>query len=105
MERLLHKGIILVFVLALLAIVGGIALNWQQSSTGSKQSKVSSEAVQQIVRQSAETQKSAPSPSKEVTARDKQGTNLSITASGQGQVSVGGDVINAKGNVEKKNAE
>ncbi len=28
-ERLLHRGMILVFVLALLAIIGGIALNWK----------------------------------------------------------------------------
>ncbi|WLE95631.1 MAG: tetratricopeptide repeat protein [Candidatus Electrothrix communis] len=28
-ERLLHRGMILVFILALLAIIGGIALNWK----------------------------------------------------------------------------
>ncbi|MCI5226324.1 MAG: hypothetical protein D3918_06600 [Candidatus Electrothrix sp. AX2] len=33
-ERLLSKGMILVFILALLAIIGGVALNWKPSTSG-----------------------------------------------------------------------
>ena len=101
-ERLLSKGMILIFILALLAIIGGITLNWQQHSTVEKQTKAPSIPVQPEAQQPAATQKPAPSSPKEATARNKQEANLSITASGQGQVSIGGNVINAKGNVENK---
>lgn len=104
-ERIMTKGMYLAFILGLLAVIGGLALNWQQSSTGRKQSKGPSVPEQQAAQQPAKKQKPASSSMKEPTIEKKQGANLSITASGQGQVSVGGDVVNAEGNVEKNNAK
>ncbi|MCW5208979.1 hypothetical protein VU10_02020 [Desulfobulbus sp. US1] len=46
-ERLLHKAMILVFILALLAIIGGIALNWKASG----QSTASTEKAQPVMQQ------------------------------------------------------
>lgn len=48
-ERVLTRGMYLAFILALLAIVGGIALNWQ----GGKQDKVAVNKTQPIVQQSS----------------------------------------------------
>lgn len=104
-ERLLSRGMILVFVLALLAIIGGIALNWNQSPSDGRQSKIPSVPVQPVVQQPAKEQKPASSFPKEPTVTKEKGANLSITASGQGQVSVGGDLMNAEGNVEKNDGE
>jgi hypothetical protein len=104
-ERVMTRGMYLAFILALLAIIGGVALNWQRSSTDGKQSRNSSESAQPITQQPTGAQKPASSSLKEPTAEKEKGANLSITASGQGQVSVGGDVINAEGNVEKNDGE
>lgn len=49
MERLLRRGINFVFVLALLAIIGGIALNWKAE----EQDKVVANKPQPVVHQSS----------------------------------------------------
>lgn len=49
-ERLLHRGMILVFILALLAIIGGIALNWKATPEAAPKPVVKptvSEGIQQ----------------------------------------------------------
>ncbi len=48
-ERLLHRGMILAFILALLAIIGGISLNWK---TGG-QSTASAEKTQPVAQQNS----------------------------------------------------
>lgn len=75
---LLRWGMILLFILAAMAMIGGIALNWKNSPADDKPSKA---------------------------AAPEQGNSLSITASGQGEVVIGGDLINTDGNVEKNDAQ
>ncbi|CAK8725007.1 hypothetical protein KKHLCK_15615 [Candidatus Electrothrix laxa] len=46
-ERLLHRGMILVFILALLAIIGGIALNWKAVGQSTASAKKTQPVAQQ----------------------------------------------------------
>ena len=46
-ERLLHRGMILAFILALLAIIGGIALNWKADGQSTASAKKAQPVVQQ----------------------------------------------------------
>ncbi len=46
-ERLLHKAMLLLFVLAAMAVAGGLALNWQQAKADSS-GKPSAVAVEQV---------------------------------------------------------
>ncbi len=39
MERLLHKGMILLFILAVMAVAGGITLSWKNGGAASGQKK------------------------------------------------------------------
>lgn len=78
---LLRWGMILLFILAAMAMIGGIALNWKNSP--------------------ADEAKLDKAPA----AAPEQGNSLSITASGQGEVAIGGDLINTDGNVEKNDAQ
>ena len=84
-ERLLHRAMLLLFLLAGLAIAGGIALSWKDKPV----------VIEDPIAAEPDKNQEAPAASSE------QGNSLSITASGEGKVSIGGDVINADGNVEK----
>ncbi|RWX45648.1 hypothetical protein VT98_13163 [Candidatus Electrothrix communis] len=46
-ERLLHRGMILVFILASLAIIGGIALNWKAVGQSTASAKKTQPVAQQ----------------------------------------------------------
>ncbi|MCI5157281.1 MAG: hypothetical protein D3906_02380 [Candidatus Electrothrix sp. AUS1_2] len=52
-----------------------------------------------------QVQSPALESSQETAAGSGKETNLTIATSGQGQIKIGGDVINANGNVEKNDAE
>jgi hypothetical protein len=47
-ERLLHKGMILLFILAAMAVIGGIALNWKATPAAEAKPQKPSAAVDTI---------------------------------------------------------
>lgn len=89
---LLRWGMILLFILAAMAMIGGIALNWKNSPAD--EAKLDKAPA-------AQPGKEQENPA----AAPEQGNSLSITASGQGEVAIGGDLINTDGNVEKNDAQ
>jgi hypothetical protein len=97
-ERLLHRAMLLLFLLAAIAVAGGIALNWKDSSADERQTKTPAASAEPVVQQPVTEQKNA------AVAPEKR-NSLSITASEQGEVSIGGDLINADGNVEKNDEQ
>ena len=97
-ERLLRRAMLLLFLLAATAVVGGMTLSWKNNATADKQSKTPAAAAQSVVPQPAKEQEPPAADS-------EKGNSLSITASGQGEVSIGADLINADGNVEKNDAQ
>jgi hypothetical protein len=97
-EQLLRLAMLLLFILAATAVAGGIALNWQNDSAADKQSKAPAAAVPPVAPKFVKEQE-IPA------ANSEKGNSLSITASGQGEVSIGADLINADGNVEKNDAQ
>lgn len=93
---LLNKAVNFIFILAVLAIVGGLALSWKEKSGNEQAQAELPEKPSAAVNPPDGMQKETPEEKNE-------GGGISIKASGQGQISVGGDVINSKGNVEKSN--
>ncbi len=114
-ERLLRRGINFIFILALLAVISGFALSWKATPAaltgGGKKQAVSTtvQPVKQLPRNKQDYGVNVPPTSKEEVVEQKDsagaekqsGSGVNITASGQGQVSVGRDLINAGGNVEQ----
>lgn len=95
---LLNKAVNFIFILAVLAIIGGFALSWKTKQNDEK-------AQVKLPEKQSVAENPHDGRQKETPEEKNEGSGISIKASGQGQISVGGDVINSKGNVEKNNAK
>ena len=49
-ERLLHRAMILLFLLAAMAVAGGIALNWKDSPADERQAETPAASAEPVVR-------------------------------------------------------
>ncbi|MCP4699466.1 MAG: hypothetical protein GY862_21860 [Gammaproteobacteria bacterium] len=100
-------------------MISGFALSWKATPAastggGKKQAALTTvQPVQQLPRNQQDSVVNAPSPPKEegveqkdsAGAEKESGSGVNITASGQGQVSVGRNLINAGGNVEQNDEQ